>query len=290
MPADGAATARTWPFWAPSQAEAVEEALALADVGPGVRVLDLGCGDGQVLLAAARRGAEVAGVEADPELVEEARGHLVAAGVDADVRAGDLFDPDVDIAADVWFSYLAPATLQRLLPRLLAGPARLLVTVDFDVPGLVPTRRQGAARLYRLPGRRRRLGSPGWPHPGTLVATVPDLQSLSCLEAVHPGGESRVRATPSLAREATVLAGADHLDGPGALAVDLRWEGRPAGTFAGGALRVPGLDDHHVFVLFTDEEEAVWELSDDGVAGLQRALRRRQRPSTIADVLEAAEG
>ena len=95
---------------------------------------------------------------------------------------------------------------------------------------------------------------------------------------------------PSLARQATVLAGADHLDGPGALAVDVRWEGRPAGTFAGGALRVPGLDDHHVFVLFTDEEEAVWELSDDGVAGLQRALRRRQRPSTIADVLAAAEG
>lgn len=290
MPADDTrATARTWPFWAPSQAEAVEEALALAGVGPGVRLLDLGCGDGQVLQAAARRGAEVAGVEADPELADEAQSHLAEAGIDADVRVGDLFDPDVDLAADVWFSYLAPATLQRLLPRLLTGPARTLVTVDFDVPGLVPTRRRGAARLYRLPGRRRRLAQPGWPHPGTLVTTVPDLQSLTCLEAVHPGGDARVRATAPLAHEATVLGGADHLDGPGALAVDLRWEGRPLGTFAGGAVRVAGLDDHHVFVLFTDEEEGVWELSEAGVAGLQRALRRRTRPSTVAEVLAAAE-
>lgn len=293
MPADRTmATARTWPFWAPSQAAAVDAALELADVGPGVRLLDLGCGDGQVLLAAARRGAQVAGVEADPDLVEEARTHLDAAGVDADVRVGDLFDPEVDLDADVWFSYLAPATLQRLLPRLRReaerGSGPTLVTVDFDVPGLVPDRRADPARRYRLPGRRRRPGVPGWPHPGTFVATVPDLQSLSCLDAVHPGGATHVRATPALAREATVLAGADHLEDPGTLAVDLRWEGRPAGTFAGGAIKVDGLDDHHVFVLFTDEEEGVWELSDEGVDGLRRALRRRHRPTTVAEVLDAA--
>lgn len=286
---DSAATARTWPFWAPSQAEAVAAALTLADVGAGVHLLDLGCGDGQVLLAASERGATVSGIEADPELVAEAREHLADAGVSADVRLGDLFDPGVELDADVLFSYLAPATLQRLLPRIRASSARSLVTVDFDVPGLVPTRRSHAARLYRLPGRVRRPGEPGWSCAGTFVATVPDLQSLTCLEATHPGGPTRVRATPALAREATVLSGADHLDGAGALAVDLRWEGQPAGTFAGGAIQVAGLADHHTFVLFTDEEEGVWELSDVGVAGLRRALRRRVRPSTVADVLDAAD-
>lgn len=281
-------TARTWPFWAPSQAEAVDAALDLAGVGEGVHVLDLGCGDGQVLLAAARRGARVSGVEADPDLVAEAQEHLAEAGVDADVRQGDLFDPDVDISADVLFSYLAPATLQRLLPRIAATGARL-VTVDFDVPGLVPAKRSGAARLYRLPGRRRAVGELGWPTAGTLVATVPDVQSLSCLEAVHPGGTTDVRADEGLASVATVLPGADHLDGPGALAVDLRWEGAPAGTFAGGAVLVDGLPDHHVFVLHTDEEEAVWELSADGVAGLQQALLATHRPTTVAEALAAAE-
>jgi len=282
-------TARTWPFWAPSAREAVDAALDLAGVGPGVRVLDLGCGDGQVLLAAAERGAEVVGVEADPDLVAEAQANLDGAGVRADVRLGDLFDPDVDLDADVLFSYLAPATLQRLLPRLEAVPGARLVTVDFDVPGLVPAERRGPARLYRLPGRRRAVGEPGWGSAGTLVATVPDVQSLSCLEATHPGGPTRVRASRPLAAVATVLPGADHLDEPGALAVDLRWEGRPAGTFAGGAVRAAGLDDHWVFVLHTEEDEAVWELSADGAANLQRALRRRHPPRTIADALDAAE-
>jgi SAM-dependent methyltransferase len=280
-------TARTWPFWAPSQAEAVEAAFDLADVGPGVHLLDLGCGDGQVLLAAAERGATVSGVEADADLVAEAREHLAEAGVDADVRHGDLFDPATDIGADVLFSYLAPATLQRLLPRIVETGARL-VTVDFDVPGVVPAKRSGAARLYRLPGRRRTVGEPAWPTAGTLVATVPDVQSLSCLEATHPGGPTRVRADPGLAAVATVLPGADHLDEAGALAVDLRWEGQPAGTFAGGAVLADGLEDHHVFVLFADEEESVWELSADGVAGLRQALLATSRPSTVAEALTAA--
>jgi SAM-dependent methyltransferase len=284
---DAADTARTWPFWAPSQAEAVEAALDLAGVGPGVHLLDLGCGDGQVLLAAARRGATVSGVEADADLVAEAREHLAEAGIDADVRQGDLFDPAVDVRADVLFSYLAPATLQRLLPRVVETGAPL-VTVDFDVPGLVPAKRSGAARLYRLPGRRRQVGEPGWPTAGTLVATVPDVQSLSCLEAAHPGGPTGVRVDAGLASVATLFSGADHLDEPGALAVDLRWEGKPAGTFAGGTVHVEGLEDHHVFVLHTDEEEAVWELSADGVAGLQQALLTTHRPSTIDEALAAA--
>lgn len=288
MPADAVDTARTWPFWAPSQADAVEAALDLAGVGPGVHLLDLGCGDGQVLLAAARRGATVAGVEADADLVAQAQQHLAEAGVDADVRPGDLFDPAVDVRADVLFSYLAPATLQRLLPRI-AETGAPLVTVDFDVPGLVPARRSGPARLYRLPGRRRKVGPAGWPTAGTLVATVPDVQSLSCLEAVHPGGPTHVRADAGLAAVATVLSGADHLDDAGALAVDLRWEGKPAGTFAGGAIHVDGLDDHHVFVLHTEEEESVWELTADGVAGLRQALLAAERPSTVAEVLAAAD-
>lgn len=282
-------TARTWPFWAPSRAEAVDAALDLAEVGTGTRLVDLGCGDGQVLLAAARRGAVVAGIEADEDLVAEARANLAGAGVEADVRLGDLFDPDLVLDADVLFSYLAPATLQRLLPRLRRERGARLVSVDFDVPGLVPSRRAGAARLYRLPGRRRPPGRPGWPSAGTFVATVADVQSLSCLTATHPGGPTRVRAGRPLAAVATALSGADALDGPGELAVDLRWEGAPAGTFAGGAVRVEGLDDHWVFVLHTDEEEAVWELSDAGVAGLRRALRRARPPVTVPEVLAAAD-
>lgn len=267
----------------------MQAALDLAGVGPGTRLVDLGCGDGQVLLAAAERGAAVAGIEADPSLAREAVGHLADAGVDAVVTTGDLLDPALELDADVYFTYLAPATLQRLLPVLSARAGARLVTVDFAVPHLVPDRRADPARLYRLPGRRRGVGTPGWPTAGTLVATVPDCQSLTCLELVHPGGPVEVRLTGALADVASVVTGADHLEGPAHLAVDLRWEPMPAGTLVGGTIRVAGATGHDLFVVVTDtEEEGVWDLSDDGVDGLRRALRRRQRPATLTEVLAAA--
>ena len=281
-------TAATWPFWAPSHEASVATALELAAIRPGERLVDLGCGDGQVLLAARHRGAEVAGVEADPALADEARERLASAGVPADIVTGDLFDPGLALDADVFFAYLAPATLQRLLPVLRRHPGARLVTVDFAVPGLVPTRRSGPARLYRLPGRRRAIGASGWSTAGTLVSTVPDCQSLSCLELVHPGGATSVAPDHALSSVATVFPGADHMAEPGHLAVDLRWEPVPAGTVTGGTLHVAGVADHDVFVVATaDEEEGMWDLTAGAVASLQRALRRRQPPSTLAELLAA---
>lgn len=263
-------------------------ALDLAAVSPGDHVIDLGCGDGQVLLAAARRGAAVSGIEADPELAEQARANLAGAGIDAEIRTGDLFDPDLDLDGDVFFTYLAPATLQRLLPSLLPHRGARLVTVDFDVPGLTPTRRSGDARLYVLPGRRRRVGEPGWPCAGTLVATVPHHQSLSCLDLVHPGGPTSVRLSAGLDDVATVLPGSSHLDGPAHLAVDVRWEPMEEGTVVGGVVRAAALDDHGLFVIATDhEDEGMWELTPDAVDALDRALRRRQPPSTLSELLAA---
>ncbi len=277
----------TWPFWAPSHEDAVEEALDLAGVADGDRVCDLGCGDGQVLLAAARRGAVVSGIEADPDLVEEARAHLKDAGVDADIRLGDLFDPALVLDADVFFAYLAPATLQRLLPTLQRHARAALVTVDFDVPGLVPTRRGDAARLYRMPGRTRSVPEPGWPSAGTLVATDPDCQSLSCLDLVHPGGDCAAALTDDFDGIATVLSGADSLSGPSHQGVDLRWEPLDIGTVVAGAVEVSGVDDHALFVVITEEDDGMWELSPAAVEGLRRALRCEAPPTTLAELLDA---
>lgn len=289
QPSDSRSTLDTWPFWAPSQAAAVDAALDLAGLAEGERLLDLGCGDGQVLAVAARRGVTVAGIEADADLVAEAGTQLRAAGVDADVVVGDLLDPGLELDADVFFAYLAPATLQRLHPVLAGHRGRRLVTVDFAVPGLVPTRRADPARLYVLPGRRRPVGEPGWPSAGTLVATVPDCQSLSCLELVHPGGPTRVRLSHTLGAVATSFAGADHLDAPAHLAVDLRWEPMPEGTVVGGAVRAAGVEEHAVFVIATDDEdEGMWELTAGAVDALRAALRRRNPPGTVADLLTAA--
>lgn len=277
----------TWPFWAPSHEDAVEAALDLAAVTDGVRVCDLGCGDGQVLLAAARRGAVVSGIEADADLVEEARQHLEDAGVDADVRLGDLFDPDLVLDADVFFAYLAPATLQRLLPALREHPGKTLVTVDFEVPGLVPTRRCDPARRYRLPGRARRVPEPGWPTVGTLVAAGPDCQSLSCLDLVHPGGPCGTRLTREFDGVASILGGADRLDTAGHLAVDLRWEPLDIGTVVAGAVQVEGVVDHDLVVVVTEEDDGMWELSAAAVDGVRSALASPTPPTSLAELLEA---
>lgn len=283
----------TWPFFAPSRADAIDAALDLAGAGPGTGIVDLGCGDGQILLAASRRGATVGGIDADPDLVAEARRNLRSVGVDADVRTGDLFAPDLDLDLDgvdetVLVAYLAPATLQRLVPRLARDRGRRLVTIDFDVPGLVPTEVAGPARLYRFPCRRRRLGAPGWPAAGTMIAVAPECQSLSCLDLVHPAGPTRVRTSRNLAGLVSVLAGADELDAPARLAVDLRWEPLDEGTTAIGAIRCAGVEDH-VLVMCVTEEEGMWDLSADAVDNLRRALRRNAPPTTIADLLEVAE-
>jgi SAM-dependent methyltransferase len=65
---------------APGWAE-VAEAIA---VGPGMRILDVGCGDGGFLSLAAARGAEVSGLDADPAAVARARRRVPT----ADVRTG----------------------------------------------------------------------------------------------------------------------------------------------------------------------------------------------------------
>ena len=74
------ADSKPWAFWAPTPDGIVERALDLAGVGPGMRFLDLGCGDGRVLVAAARRGADVRGIEINPN-GRVARTNLTAASV-----------------------------------------------------------------------------------------------------------------------------------------------------------------------------------------------------------------
>ena len=103
-----------WPFFVASPEEHVASALDLAEVGPGMRVCDLGCGDGRLLLAAAQRGAEVVGVELDEQLAAGARRRLAEAGLPGQVLVGDLLADELP-EADVYLAYLSPSMLQELV-------------------------------------------------------------------------------------------------------------------------------------------------------------------------------
>lgn len=268
-------------------------ALRLARLAPGERFLDIGCGDGRILSAAARRGAVAVGIETDVELVDVARRHLSDEGLDATVIHGDAME--VDVAADVIFAYLSPATLQRLRPRFQsAAPGTRLVTVDFGVLGLVPTRVVGGVFLYELPAAVAPVAEvaaqPGWSSEGTLVAAIPENESLTSLEIVHPGGPVRLRASRDLEAVASFYAGTDEAGAGERVAVDVRWHEIEEGTLVVGGLDVEGLGAHYVVALFTDDDNGMWELSDEGVANLADRLVTDPPPADWAELLAAAEG
>lgn len=119
----GAASQRRVPEvpYVPTAMEVVDEMLALASVGPGDVVYDLGSGDGRIVVtAAARHGARGVGYDLDASLVRRARENARAAGVEERVRfvQGDLFEADLRPATVVTLYLLASVNL-KLRPRLL---------------------------------------------------------------------------------------------------------------------------------------------------------------------------
>ncbi len=117
--------------------------LELAGVGAGDRVIDLGSGDGRIVITAAQRfGARGLGVELSPDLVRQSRDNARRAGVAdrVEFREQDLFLTDL-AGASVITMYLLPAVNLQLRPRLLALPAGTrIVSHDWDLGDWRPTR------------------------------------------------------------------------------------------------------------------------------------------------------
>jgi len=123
--------------YVPTNQETVEEMLKLAGVKPGDVVYDLGCGDGRIVITAAKKfGARGVGVDLNPQRIQEANENAKKAGVTEKVTfiEGDLFDFDFS-EADVVTMYLLPSVNLKLRPKLqkeLKKGARI-VSHDFDM-------------------------------------------------------------------------------------------------------------------------------------------------------------
>ena len=140
--------------------EVVERMLQMAGVGPEDVVYDLGCGDGRIVIAAAKQfGARGVGIDLDPNLIRIARQGAAREGVSGRVefRVGNVLEADVS-AATVVALYLAAASNVRLKPQLvrqLAFGARI-VAHNFGMgdwePDAVETFRDtaGASRTIYL--------------------------------------------------------------------------------------------------------------------------------------------
>jgi SAM-dependent methyltransferase len=124
-------------------AEIVERMMRMAEVGPGDHLIDLGSGDGRIVIAAAKRGATGLGVDLDPSLVKLATENAVREGVAGRARfeVRDIFATDLSRATVIAF-YLLPEFNAKLMPKLLAlKPGTRIVSHDGSIGDWPPDER-----------------------------------------------------------------------------------------------------------------------------------------------------
>jgi SAM-dependent methyltransferase len=107
-------------IWVPTPDSLIEAMLDLAKVTPSDYVIDLGSGDGRIVLAAARRGAKAVGFEYNPDMVALSRRNAEQAGLSdkATFVNADLFESDFS-KATVITMYLLPQLNLKLRPTIL---------------------------------------------------------------------------------------------------------------------------------------------------------------------------
>jgi SAM-dependent methyltransferase len=162
------ATAQSLAPFAATPPDVVDRMLTLASVGPKDVVYDLGCGDGRIVIAAARKfGARGVGVDIDPALIAQARENARRADVDSRVTflLQDALTVDVSDATVVTL-YLLSASNVKLRPILTRSlkPGARIVSHNYAMgdwePDVVDTFKDAAGTtrtllLWRADGRTR---------------------------------------------------------------------------------------------------------------------------------------
>jgi SAM-dependent methyltransferase len=122
--------------YVPTAQTTVDEMMKLAGVKPGDYLIDLGCGDGRIVVSAAKLGATAMGVDINPQRIKESNENAKAAGVADKVKfyEQNLFDTKI-ADATVMSMYLLPSINLQLRPRLLSElkPGTRIVSHDFDM-------------------------------------------------------------------------------------------------------------------------------------------------------------
>jgi precorrin-6B methylase 2 len=141
LPPQAAAESKTPDvIFVPTPQEVVDKMLDLADVKKGDLDYDLGCGDGRIVVSAARRGARAVGFDVDPQRIRESRDNVRRnkVGDRAEIRQEDIFTLDLS-KANVITLYLLPSLNVKLIPQLeKLKPGSRIVSHAFDMEGVKP--------------------------------------------------------------------------------------------------------------------------------------------------------
>ncbi|CAN5915380.1 hypothetical protein BH23PLA1_BH23PLA1_37030 [soil metagenome] len=128
-------------IYVPTPQVVVDKMLELAEVKKGDVVYDLGCGDGRIVVTAAKKyGVKAVGIDIDPQRIKEAQKNVKDNGVEdlVEIRQADIFQTDLSEASVVTL-YLLPSLNVRLMPQLaeLKDGSRI-VSHSFDMKGAKP--------------------------------------------------------------------------------------------------------------------------------------------------------
>jgi SAM-dependent methyltransferase len=128
-------------IYVPTPNDVVEMMLHLARVKKDDVVYDLGCGDGRIVVAAAKTyGCKAAGYDIDPERVAESKANVEKNGVQnlVTIEKKDIFTLDLTQASVITL-YLLPELNVRLIPQLeKLKPGCRIVSHEFDIAGVKP--------------------------------------------------------------------------------------------------------------------------------------------------------
>lgn len=139
--------------YVPTLKPQVRKALDVAKLRPGMTVVDLGSGDGRLLLTAARRGCYAVGYEINPLLVAYSRLRTYSVRKQVKVSMRDFWLTPLPASTDVVFVFLAKPFMAKLESYLEKEASRLerplkLVSFGFELPGRQHVARDGALYVY----------------------------------------------------------------------------------------------------------------------------------------------
>ena len=183
-------------IWVPTPDEVVDRMLTMAQLGPNDFHMDLGSGDGKIVIAAAKRGARSLGIEYNPDMVKLATENAQKAGVTgkASFRRADIFETDFSQATVITL-YLLPSLNMKLRPQLLQmKPGTRIVSHSFTMedwePDEVSSMDGRRAYFWRVPANVMgswTLDAGGQKTELTLEQTFQKINGWVTLGPVHGG-------------------------------------------------------------------------------------------------------
>ncbi|MBN1972369.1 MAG: methyltransferase domain-containing protein [Sedimentisphaerales bacterium] len=136
-----AQTRRPDVIYVPTPQNVVDKMLELAQVKKTDLVYDLGCGDGRIVVTAAKKyGCKAVGYDIDPDRIKESNDNVAKNNVSdlVTIKQQDIFTLDLS-NANVITLYLLPSLNVKLIPQLeKLKPGSRIVSHDFDMEGVIP--------------------------------------------------------------------------------------------------------------------------------------------------------